>query len=218
MTDNILSKNSIELETKKLTDYHMYTSQEQFEFKGEGIFSVQEFWEFTYSYLEGQIAYIAEFLVAKALGITKAQNVKYWTAYDIAYRNKRIEIKSTSYVHSWNTKKVSNTRIFSIRPSSSKYWSRTFAEQEADILERQSDIYIFCLNTNKEIGNEKSLLIDDWDFYVVPTKKINAYCNKYNNPNQKTLSLHQVIKLSDGCIKFDQLKVKIDEVIDFMQE
>lgn len=97
-------KLEVEVAKKKeeLTAYEPYTPDEMFRFKGENIFSVEDFWQYAYSQLDGMAETIAEFLVAKALGIKKAENVNYWTAYDMAYRNKRIEVKATSYVHPWN--------------------------------------------------------------------------------------------------------------------
>lgn len=84
---------------KELTAYEPYTPDEMFQFRGKDLFSVEDFWQYAYSQLDGMAETIAEFLVAKALSVEKAENVNYWTAYDMAYRNKRIEVKATSYVH-----------------------------------------------------------------------------------------------------------------------
>ena len=87
---------------EELTAYEPYAPDEMFRFRGKDLFSVEDFWQYAYSQLDGMAETIAEFLVARALGIKKAENVNYWTAYDMAYRNKRIEVKATSYVHPWN--------------------------------------------------------------------------------------------------------------------
>lgn len=91
-------KLEVEVAKKKeeLTAYEPYTPDEMFRFKGENIFSVEDFWQYAYSQLDGMAETIAEFLVAKALGIKKAENVNYWTAYDMAYRNKRMPSAPTS--------------------------------------------------------------------------------------------------------------------------
>lgn len=101
---------------EELTAYEPYTPDEMFQFRGKDLFSVEDFWQYAYSQLDGMAETIAEFLVAKALGVEKAENVNYWTAYDMAYRNKRIEVKATSYVHPWN-KEISKIRTFSIAPT-----------------------------------------------------------------------------------------------------
>lgn len=66
---------------EELTAYEPYKPDEMFRFKGENIFSVEDFWQYAYSQLDGMAETIAEFLVAKAFGIKKAENVNYWTAY-----------------------------------------------------------------------------------------------------------------------------------------
>lgn len=78
---------------EELTAYEPYAPDEMFRFRGKDLFSVEDFWQYAYSQLDGMTETIAEFLVAKALGIKKAENVNYWTAYDMAYRNKRIEVR-----------------------------------------------------------------------------------------------------------------------------
>ena len=90
--------NQIEKTRRKDTSYRNYQEDDHFRFSGNEVLSVLEFWRFCYGDLAGQSPMIAEFLVAKALGIEKAENVTYWTAYDMSYRNKRIEVKATEYL------------------------------------------------------------------------------------------------------------------------
>ena len=175
------------------------------------VLSVLDFWRFCYGALAGQSPMIAEFLVAKALGIEKAENVMIWTAYDMTYRNMRIEVKSTEYVHPWNEESISKVRSFSIAPSYNNSWGNDVGNK----LSRQNDVYVFCLNTNQEIKNPKPLIIDFWEFYVVPTNIINQYTEK-NNPDQKNISLSIVKKLSGKPVNWKMLKRKIDEVIDMI--
>ena len=58
------------------------------------------------------------------------------------------------------------------------------------------------------------LNVDQWEFYVVPTYVINEYTMKYNNPNQKKISLGVVRFLSSGAVKFDGKCAAVDDVID----
>ena len=127
---------------KELTAYEPYTPDEMFQFRGKDLFSVEDFWQYAYSQLDGMAETIAEFLVAKALSVEKAENVNYWTAYDMAYRNKRIEVKATSYVHPWN-KEISKIRTFSIAPTNNSYWENQDAERK---LSRQSEVYVFWIS------------------------------------------------------------------------
>ena len=62
---------------EELTAYERYSPDEMFRFRGKALFSVEDFWQYAYSQLDGMAETIAEFLVAKALGIEKAENVNY---------------------------------------------------------------------------------------------------------------------------------------------
>lgn len=198
---------------KKNTGYRCYCEDDAFTLNGESIFTVLDFWRFLYSDLSNQHEVIAEYLVSRALEIEKPENVSSWTGYDLSYRAKRIEVKSTTYVHPWNKTKVSKTRTFSIAPSSNYYWyGRSDIDGKAKA--RQNELYVFCLNTNQDIEKADPLSIDPWTFYVVPTFIINAMCERYNNPNQKTISLGVVRKLSNGAVGWLNLRHAIDEAID----
>jgi len=83
---------AIEENRKKNLDYINYEETDKFTLNGMLVMSVLDFWRFCYGALAGQSPMIAEFLVAKALGIEKAENVMIWTAYDMTYRNMRIEV------------------------------------------------------------------------------------------------------------------------------
>ena len=195
-----------------LTAYHAYSPNEMFAHKGEALFSVLDFWQYAYSQLEGLGDTLAEFFVAKALGIEKAENVNYWTAYDMAYRNKRIEVKATRYVHPWNTH-ISKVRTFSIEPTNNSYWGNSEdGVSNGKKLSRQSEVYVFCLNSNMDIENSDPLKVDDWVFFVIPTFEINNYCK--DNPEQKKISLNVVRRMANGGVAFDELKNAVDAAID----
>ena len=205
-------------EKEKLTAYYSYLPEEMFRHKGNELFSVLDFWQYAYSQLGGLGDTIAEFLVAKALGIEKAENVNYWTAYDMAYRNKRIEVKATRYVHPWNTR-ISKVRTFSIEPTNNSYWGNSKDGVDGDkSLSRQSEVYVFCLNSNMDIQDNDPLRIDDWVFYVVPTFEINNYCSRYGNPNQKKIALNVVKRLAKCGVSFDELRDAVNAAIEKSDE
>ena len=204
---------AVERQRVQNTQYRAYGENDQFVCEGEPMFSVLDFWRFGCSQLLGMSGTIAEFLVCKALGIEKAENVNYWTAYDLSYRGKRVEVKATRFVHPWN-KRISQNRVFSIAPSNNRYWSELPGQDHATLLARQSEIYVFCLNTDQDLSNPQPLNIDCWEFYVVPTFKINAYCTEYGNPYQKTIRLSVVRKIAGKACHFRNLKQTIEEAID----
>lgn len=184
----------------------MFTESDQFTFQGRDLgFSVLDFWKYAYSDLNSDPRDdVAEYLVARALGLTVAYNRQDWTLFDIAYprakREFRIEVKSTSYFQTWRTDgKVSSQRVFSIRKSMNP----------TGVIERHSDIYVFCLlrgNTREEANPVK---IDNWDFFIIPTYKINEQCG-----DNKSVSLQVVKRLSQKAFTYDEMKCEIDRIID----
>ena len=134
--------------------------------------------------------YIAEFLVAKALGLVVPQNCNGWTLWDILYNGVKIEIKSTAYYHSWRSDgKVSNRRSFGITKAYSKYQDSTSEYK------RQNDIYIFCLNTGNTKEESNPLHLENWQFYVVPTKVIDKKCK--DNKTIYCFFIYSILPFSD---------------------
>ena len=144
------------------TAYRAYNENDVFTLNGSPAFGVLDYWRFMFSQLNNQQETIAEYLVNRSLGVDKAENVSYWTGYDLSYRTKRIEVKASSYVHPWNRKRVSQIRTFSIAPSNNLYWNGMAGSNEKK-LSRQSDIYVFCLHTNQDIESVDPLVLDYQD-------------------------------------------------------
>lgn len=173
--------------------------------------TIGDFWQYQFSNIYDLQDHIAEFLVGKALGLTHAHNRDGWTLWDINYRNAKIEVKETGYYHSWQEKiakgKISTQRSFGITPAYTDYKN---PESE---LKRQSDIYVFCLNTGTTETESNPLNLDNWEFYVVPTNVINKTCTA----KQKTISLGKVKKLAK-MVRFAELKSDIDAACENLEK
>lgn len=196
------------------TDFTPLSENDSFEYKGEHVFSMLDLWR--YSYCQVGLGDLSEFIVARALGVEKPENATHWTAYDMSYRNKRIEVKSTAYIHAWNKEKVSKNRVFSIEPSRNDYWLASVSAIDGSKQEysRQSEVYVFAINADKDLENHNPFELDAWEFYVVPTFKINEYAIKNGNPNQKKIALGVVRKLAREMVGFDGLREAVDRAID----
>ena len=183
------------------------TGKENFELNGKPIgFDMLDFWKVEFSNIYDMQDEISEFIVAKALGIDVPYNKEIWTLYDVSYRDTRIEVKETSYYHPWNKDgNVSNQRSFGITKANSSYEH----PDQPNRFERQNDIYIFCVVNGETRETSNPLVLDNWDFYVVPTYVINEKCK-----NNKTISLNRIINLGYNPIRFDMLKQEVDLVID----
>ena len=68
-------------------------------------------------------------------------------------------------------------------------------------IERQSELYIFCLLENQTPSPEDPLDLNRWSFYLFPTAKLNKHV-----PEQRSISLAKLIKLGAEKLKFSELK------------
>ncbi len=186
------------------------TGDEAFVFDGETIgFDFLDFWRFHYSNIYSLHGEIAEFVVARALGVTESQNSAYWTLWDTTYRDKRIEVKATAYYHLWNSNgKVSKQRAFGITMANGSYDTAKSGNNEFC---RQNDVYVFCLNTGDARESSNPLNLNNWEFYIVPTAVINEKCG-----NNKTISLGRIKRLGFFAKRYDEIKNEIDKIIDTM--
>ena len=183
------------------------TGNEKFELDGNMLdFNYFNFWQFQYSNVYNLQEYIAEFLVAKALGLQESCNTEYWTLYDILYQNMRIEVKQTSYYHPWNEGgKVSDQRTFNIAKANSHY--ETGGSENR--FERLNDFYVFCLLNGDTKESTYPLNLNNWEFYVVTTAFINEHCGV-----NKTVSLGRIRNFGFKALRLDEIKAEVDSIID----
>jgi len=169
------------------------TGNEGFTFNQDNLnFQLIDFWKWSVSDLVSNATRgrLAEFIVAKALGINKDNIRDEWQAYDlITPDNIKIEVKSASYIQSWYQKELSK---ISFKINKSRSWDADTNIQSKES-KRQADIYVFALlkHTNKDSINP--LCLDQWIFYVVTTEEINNYPR-----SQHSITLKSLEKLTNG--------------------
>lgn len=166
-------------------------------------FTIHDFWRFMYSNIYDNTGDIAEFIVAMALGINQSYKKYGWTLYDIDYKGYRIEVKATQYFQIWEKNgKISKQKRFNIGKSHST---------EGDVTSpriRNNDIYVLCLNKGETYETSDPRNLDNWLFWVIPTKVIDYECGE-----KKTISLQKVKSLcetKDG-VTFENLKEAIEK-------
>ena len=67
-------------------------------------------------------------------------------------------------------------------------------------------MYVFCLYTETVRERADPLVLDGWDFYIVPTHILDEQCGP-----QKTISLTMLKKLDPYLVQYDSLR---DAVVD----
>lgn len=143
--------------------------------------SLIDFWRWSLSDLvtNSSRGILAEFLVAAALGLADGVRTN-WEAFDLKLPNGvSVEVKSASYLQSWHQKSLSPI-TFSIRETQD--WDPVAGYGTSR--KRQADIYVFCLLAHKEKATLDPLNLVQWQFYVIPTNRINEIA-----PSQKSIRL-----------------------------
>lgn len=181
------------------------TGNEHFTYEGmpAGIL-LNDFWAWNSSDLLNNTlrGALAEFIVASAVGIDTTKAREDWTAYDLLTDSgKKIEVKCSAYLQSWNTERLSRVQ-FSIRPARSWDAENNFS----DDVKRWSDFYVFCLYASKD-RNESPLQLEQWEFYLLPTFVLDRQCGE-----QKSITLSSLLSLSPVKTSFEGLQDAVENL------
>ena len=109
---------------------------------------------------------MAQYIVAWALGIDSTQN-KSWQSFDLVSpsKNKRIEVKSTAYLHSWGS--VSKP-LFVLQER--RAWSEETGLAEKP--EWNADIYVLSFFYWLESESADIMNLNQWKFWVFSKEEI----------------------------------------------
>lgn len=179
--------------TLKTGNESFYFNDRKFDFK------IIDFWKWNTSDLVSNATRgrLAEFIVAKALKIDTSIARVEWQAYDLITRNEiKIEVKSASYIQSWNQKELSKIS-FSIKKS--RTWNPD-TNKYSNELSRNSDAYIFALLKHKNKDTIDPLNLEQWKFYILTTEEVNNY-----KRSEHSITLKSLEKIAEA-IGFDELE------------
>jgi hypothetical protein len=189
----------------------MYSGTENFYNKHIQLpITMLHFWQWAYSNLLQNIqrGKLAEFIVKTALennGVQTTGSVEsVLSPYDLmgpripsTQTYSRIEVKSAAFVQSWDIRHPDHA-TFRIAPSVAPNKNGDYLEGATR--QRNNDIYVFTVY--KATSREENILdLSLWDFYVLPTFRIET------DPKlrkQKTISLKSVQKLCQP-VSFDNI-------------
>lgn len=146
---------------------------------------------------------LAEYIVATSLDIDTSEARNVWNDHDLQYNGFNIEVKSSSFIQSWENSKMSRIvfTIYESRPANASIWDN-------DDIRRHSDLYVFCVFACQDRLLANPLKLEQWDFFALKTSKLNEKVG-----HQKSIALSSL--LSIGAIKTDYngLKDTIDSLI-----
>lgn len=174
-------------------------------------YSLLNFWQWSVSDILSNATRgrFAEFIVGTAIGLDVKNLRDEWDAYDLTTNDGiKIEIKSASYIQSWRQFDYSPIS-FSIKPA--KHWDAENGMTKGEP-KRHADLYVFCLLSHKDQGTIDPLKMEQWDFYVLPTFKLDNY-----KRSKSSITLNSLMKLVEK-ICYLELKDKIYETYKEQEE
>lgn len=182
------------------------TGDEPIRFKGRDTgLRLRDFWSWGYSDLLDNTlrGCYSEFIVAAALGIDLSAERTNWEPWDLTVHGEhgdiRVEVKSCSYLQAWEQARPSDVK-FSIRPA--MRWSAQ--DGWAGEQRRQSDVYVFCLFTERDAAAADPMRLESWEFYVLPTKRLDEQCGA-----QKSIGLRSLLRLGPVKADFEGLRAAV---------
>jgi len=180
------------------------TGDERFHQHGVALdFALLDFWRWSVSDLVSNATRgrLAEYLVAKALGISTAGVRDEWAAYDLVTASgTRIEVKSAAYLQAWHQNKLSSIS-FSTRLS--RAWDAE-TNSLSEVSQRQADLYVFALLAHLDKPTLDPLDVTQWTFYTLATSILNA-----RSGSQDAITLASLEKLAQP-VSFVDLKVAVE--------
>jgi hypothetical protein len=157
-------------------------------------YSIMDFWKWSSSdlILNKTRGIFAEFIVATAVGFEGCPVQNDWEPYDLTAENGqiKIEVKSAAYIQSWEQEKLSDV-LFAIRPPKNGTG-------------RPADVYVFCLFKHQEKATADPLKLEQWEFYVLSTIKLNNY-----KRSETSITLKSLRTIAGDPVSYSELKNKI---------
>ncbi len=179
------------LEEMQGCDSHHLKGSEAFTLRGNDTgLTVLEFWRWYYSDLLDNKARVAEYLLLKALGFSGANDSRFWSPHNVIYKGSRIEIRTAAYMKSSNDDEPSDKHI-----------------RHIDIRAKDCQAYLFCLLPGKTKETADPLILDNWEFYIIPAWYLELECGK--NITITMSKVRRLVKLS----RYGSIKEEIDKVI-----
>ena len=172
---------------------------------GQTVSNVQDFWRWAYSDIIGNAerGALAEYIVACALGINHSVRTA-WDRYDLLTEDGiAVEVKTSGYLQTWEQNTLS-WPVFGIQPTYG--WNSEINEYDSE-RRRQADVYVFCLHKHIDQATVNPLLLDQWEFYVLPTYVINE---KFGT--QKTVTLPALMKAGAKACTYNELKDMVKKI------
>jgi hypothetical protein len=168
--------------------------------------TVGDFWQWAYSDLLQNTTrgVLAEYIVAGLLGVDKTPRNP-WLPFDLKLNDgTTVEVKTMSRLQAWAQKQLSNPQVII---SEKRSWNL-----DTGILEQtptlNADIYVICYFTSEEHSAADPLNLDQWNFFVLDKKEVEAVLKK-----SKSISLKKLNKMNKRPLNASELANEISRFV-----
>jgi hypothetical protein len=170
-------------------------------------FDLLSFWQWSTSDVVSNVTRgrLAEYLVARAVGLGVDDIREEWAAYDIkSPEGIKIEVKSAAYIQSWAQEKHS---IIQFGYKKTRGWDAdtNTVSKEA---QRHADVYVLALLFHIDQATLNPLDVAQWLFFVVPTPVFDARIR-----SQHSITLRSLQTLTGDGVRYSELRNSILQVI-----
>ncbi len=176
----------------------------------DGECALVDFWRWAFSDLVSNEVrgVFAEFIVGHALGVLDEPR-KSWNAWDLTYRDTRIEVKATGDVQAWASTGRPPRPSWSIGKRLG--WdaeTNTYASEPL----HSAQLYVLCHWRGRDPAPLTPALLELWDFYVVPTRVLD---DQYSDRSSLSMSqLRRLLEVGDATAsKYSTLKDAVDRTV-----
>jgi hypothetical protein len=170
-------------------------------------FDLLGFWQWSASDLVSNTTrgVLAEYLVARALGIDVSGVRDGWAAYDLRTpAGIKVEVKSAAYLQSWHQRKPS---IVSFLIPRTRAWDPDTNRLDPEP-KRQADVYVFAVLAHAQKSTLNPCDVSQWEFHVLPTLVLNE-----RTRSQHSITLRTLMRLSGGPVAYGDLARKVRETV-----
>ncbi len=162
-------------------------------------YDVLSFWQWSMSDLLSNITrgILAEYLVARALGIGAESVRDEWAAFDLLTPDGiKVEVKSAAYLQSWHQTRLSAISFLTPR---TRGWDPD-TNVQSDVPLRQADVYVFALLAHRDKATVNPTDVAQWQFYVLPTRVLDQ-----RTRSQHAITLPTLERLAGEAMSYSQL-------------
>lgn len=166
-------------------------------------FNLLDFWGWDVSDLVSNATrgILAEYIVARALGISTSGVRNEWAAYDLITNDGvKVEVKSCAYLQAWFQQRVSKI-TFSTKVSRAWDPATNLLSRES---KRQADVYVFALLAHRDKSTIDPMNVAQWRFYVLPTWRLND-----RKRSQHSITLKSLEAMCTA-LRFDGLRLAVE--------